>query len=88
MSLELIMPPAVEPITLAEAKDQIGLSPLEDTDPQAERMIATRIRRYITSARSDIETRLARAIITQSPRAPRRLTRQSMRCCQRADRRC
>jgi uncharacterized phiE125 gp8 family phage protein len=57
MSLVLITPPQVEPVSLAEAKLQLRLSTSDEDDL---------IMRLIVGARSMLEQQLHRALITQS----------------------
>lgn len=59
MSLKLITPPAVEPVTLAEAKKQVEL-PLADTTHDSQ------LTRLITACREDVERFTRRALITQT----------------------
>jgi uncharacterized phiE125 gp8 family phage protein len=66
MSISLIAAPAVEPVTLSDAKLQIGLSPMEDTDQVRSRQLAKQLRRWITTARVDCENRTKRVFITQT----------------------
>lgn len=65
MSLSLVTAPAVEPVTLADAKLQLGLSPYEDTDHIRSEQLAAKLRRYITAARAMCEDYTRRALITQ-----------------------
>ena len=66
MSLELITPPALEPVTLSEMKLQCGFGPMEDTDQLREATLAEELRDAITSARQDCENITGRAFITQT----------------------
>ena len=66
MSTILITAPAVEPVTLFDAKLQCGLSPIEDTDHVKSDMVSRQLRRFITTARQECENRTRRAFITQT----------------------
>lgn len=57
MGLNLITAPAVEPVTLTEAKAHLYV-----THPDDDTLIAA----YIAAARMDAENRLARALVTQT----------------------
>lgn len=59
MSLKLITPPAVEPVTLEEAKKQVEL-PLSATSHDDQ------LTRLIKAAREDVERHTRRALITQT----------------------
>jgi uncharacterized phiE125 gp8 family phage protein len=64
--LVLITPPAVEPVTLAAVRLQVGLSPYDDMDPVKADQIATQLRDMMITARTECETRTRRAFITQT----------------------
>ena len=66
MSLTLITPPAIEPVSLYEMKLQCGFSPVEDTDKVRSEMLATQLRSAISAARLDCENITGRAFITQA----------------------
>lgn len=66
MSLTLIVPPAIEPVSLYEMKLQCGLSPFEDTDQLREQTLADDLRASIVAARQDCENLTGRAFITQT----------------------
>lgn len=63
--LDLITPPVAEPITLAEAKLQLGFSPMEDYDPVKGLILSTTLRPLIAAARQAIENDLRRPLLTQ-----------------------
>jgi uncharacterized phiE125 gp8 family phage protein len=64
--LILITAPAVEPVTLAAVKLQVGLSPYEDMDTVKADQVATQLREMLVTARTECETRTRRAFITQT----------------------
>lgn len=66
MPIVLITPPAVEPVTLADLKSQLGLSPVQDTDHVQSAMMATRLRRLIAVARAECENITRRVFVTQT----------------------
>ncbi|MDP9039834.1 MAG: hypothetical protein M3O02_11280 [Acidobacteriota bacterium] len=66
MSLHLVTPPAVLPVTLSELKLQLGFGPMEDTDQLREQIVAEQIRPAITAATDQCEAICARAFITQT----------------------
>ena len=57
----LIAPPPIEPITLAEAKLQLGFGPVEDSDRLASQILADRLRPFIIAARTACENYTRRA---------------------------
>jgi uncharacterized phiE125 gp8 family phage protein len=61
----LIQPPAIEPITLAEAKLQLGFGPMQDSDRAASQILNDKLRAFIIAARQDCENYTRRAFITQ-----------------------
>ncbi len=65
-NLVLIKAPAVEPITLADAKLQLGFSPWEDSDHVKGRILADVLRPFIRAARRDCETYTRRVFMTQT----------------------
>jgi len=65
MSILLITPPAVEPITLAEAKLQCGFGPMQDSDRAASQTLNDKLRGFILAARQAIENETQRVFITQ-----------------------
>jgi uncharacterized phiE125 gp8 family phage protein len=66
MPIVLITPPAVEPVTLADLKSQLGLSPVQDTDHVQSVLISTRLRRLIAVARAECENITRRVFVTQT----------------------
>jgi uncharacterized phiE125 gp8 family phage protein len=66
MSIVLITPPTVEPVTLADLKSQLGLSPTQDTDHVQSDMLSKRLRRFIAVARAECENITRRVFITQT----------------------
>jgi uncharacterized phiE125 gp8 family phage protein len=66
MSITLITGPVVEPVTLSDAKLQLGLSPMEDTDQVKERQLSRLLRRHIKTARMECEKRTGSVFITQT----------------------
>ena len=66
MGLQLITPPAVEPVTLGEMNIQLGLGPMESADQLQEQQIAEKVRPAIVAARQRCESICARAFITQT----------------------
>jgi uncharacterized phiE125 gp8 family phage protein len=66
MSTVLITGPAKEPITLIQAKRQVGLSQLQDTDEVNRRMLGDVLREAIQSARAKAENDTRRVFITQT----------------------
>jgi hypothetical protein len=66
VSIALITPPTLEPVTTADLKLQLGLSPLEDTDHIKARQLGQRLRRHIRTARRECEKRTRRVFITQT----------------------
>lgn len=62
----LITPPAIEPITLAEAKLQCGFGPLDDWDHAKQDQLSTQLRAFIAAARRECENYTRRAFITQT----------------------
>lgn len=63
--LALIAGPASEPITLAEAKLQLGFGPMQDSDRAASQILNDQIRRHIRGARRYCENYTRRPFITQ-----------------------
>src|SRR5580704_14800386 len=61
----LIAPPPIEPITLAEAKLQLGFGAVEDSDRLSQQQIADRLRPFITAARQACEDYTRRAFIAR-----------------------
>ena len=67
MSIELIAAPVVEPVTLAEAKLQLGFGPMEDSDHLANRILADKLRSFIATARQVVEDQYCHSVfITQT----------------------
>ena len=66
MSLTLVTAPAVEPVSLADLKLQLGLDPIEDDDPLKAGILARTLRRLITAARTECEGITRTAYITQT----------------------
>lgn len=66
LSLNLITPPAVEPITLHQAKLQCGFGPTDDTDRTKEEILAAQLRPFIVAARRTAENYMNRAIYNQT----------------------
>jgi hypothetical protein len=66
MSIVLISPPAVEPVTLNDVKVQLGLAPNEDTDHVKSDLLAQQLRRLMMVARAACEDYTRRAFITQT----------------------
>lgn len=66
LSVKLITPPAVEPITLAAAKLQCGFGPTEDLDRFRAQQVADQLRPFITAARQAAEQYMNRAIYNQT----------------------
>jgi uncharacterized phiE125 gp8 family phage protein len=66
MPIVLITPPAVEPVTLADLKSQLGLSPTQDTDHVQSDLLSKRLRRLIAVARAECENITRRVFITQT----------------------
>lgn len=66
LSLKLITPPAVEPITLYEAKLQCGFGPTDDSDRAKEEILAAQLRPFIAAARRTAENYMNRAIYNQT----------------------
>jgi len=66
MSLICITPPAIEPVTLYDAKVQLGLDPRENADPVQAQILAARIRPLIATAREMVEDEIHCALITQT----------------------
>lgn len=62
----LITPPVAEPITLAQAKLQIGYGPMEDSDHVKSQMLSDQLRPMIVAARMEAESYLRRALLTQT----------------------
>jgi len=65
MSIALITPPAAEPITLAEAKLQLGFGPMQDSDRAASQILNDKLRAFIIAARQDCENYTASVYVTQ-----------------------
>ena len=65
MSVFLVTPPDIEPITLAEAKLQCGFGPMEDSDRAASLILSDKLRGFMLAARQAIENHTQRAFITQ-----------------------
>lgn len=61
----LITPPTAEPITLAEAKLQLGFGPMQDSDRAASQILNDKLRAFIVAARQDCENYTRRAFVTQ-----------------------
>jgi uncharacterized phiE125 gp8 family phage protein len=68
MAVVLIQGPAMEPVTLAEAKSQCGYSPLQDADHVQGDLLSERLRRLIRVARAKCENDTRRVFITQTYR--------------------
>ena len=66
MSLILIAPPALEPVSLYEMKLQMGYGPMDDLDEIKSRQLAERIRPMIKAARETCESYTHTAYITQT----------------------
>lgn len=66
MAIVLIQGPVVEPVTLAEAKQQCGYSPRQDADHIQSDLLAVRLRRLIRVARSECENITRRVFVTQT----------------------
>jgi len=66
VSLTLISAPAVQPVTLADLKLQLGLSPMEDTDPVKSEQLSRQLRRLIAVATRECESITNTAFITQT----------------------
>src|ERR1022692_2627424 len=71
MATVLIEGPAKEPVTLIEAKLQLGMSQLQDTDMVNNRMLADLLRDLIATARALTENYISRALITSTWRYTR-----------------
>lgn len=66
MPIVLVTPPAIEPVTLADLKSQLGLSPREDTDHVQSDLLSKRLRRLIGVARAECENITRRVFVTQT----------------------
>lgn len=61
----LVSPPAAEPITLEEAKLQLGFGPMQDSDHVASQILSSKLRPFIRSACRECESYARRVFITQ-----------------------
>lgn len=66
MATVLITPPTAEPVTLADLKSQMGLSPTQDTDHVQSDLLSKRLRRAIRGARAECESMTSRVFMTQT----------------------
>jgi hypothetical protein len=66
MSIALIRGPVAEPITLNDAKSQLGFGPMQDSDRAAAQIVNERVRAFITAARMMCENNISRVLITQT----------------------
>ena len=66
LSLNLVTPPATEPITLYQAKLQCGFGPMEDSDRVKQAILADQLRPFIKAARLTAENYMNRAIYSQT----------------------
>jgi hypothetical protein len=62
----LITPPPIEPITLSDAKLQLGFGPVEDSDRLASQILADKLRAFISAARHACENYTRRVFVTQT----------------------
>lgn len=65
MSIQLIQGPVAEPITLNDAKLQLGFGPMQDSDRAASQILNEKLRAFIVAARQDCENWCNRTFITQ-----------------------
>ena len=65
-SVALIFGPVVEPVTLNDARLQLGFGPIDDSTREASQIVNDKVRRFIITARQDAENYLQRALITQT----------------------
>jgi uncharacterized phiE125 gp8 family phage protein len=65
VSIALIQGPVAEPITLNDAKLQLGFGPMQDSDRAASQILNDKLRAFIVAARQDCENWTNRAFITQ-----------------------
>ena len=66
LSIQLVTPPAVEPITLAQAKLQCGFGPMDDSDRVKQEILADQLRPFIIASRRTAENYMNRAIYNQT----------------------
>jgi uncharacterized phiE125 gp8 family phage protein len=66
MPIKLITRPAAEPVTLADLKSQLGLSPAQDTDQLQSDLLSKRLRRLLAAARAECENLTRRVFVTQT----------------------
>lgn len=62
---QLIAGPGSEPVTLAEAKLQLGFGPMQDSDRAASQILNDKLRGFIAAARRECESYTRRVFITQ-----------------------
>lgn len=65
-SISLVAAPYAEPVTLSEAKLQLGFGPMQDSDRAASQILDDKLRRFIIAARRDCENWCNRAFMTQT----------------------